>query len=331
MVAKKTAAKATRAARTKTYAEVESEVDIDSETDPVVKKAAAQKAADVVRAVSGISVETAAQQITDVTLVVGRALADVQQKVIEKANELEQLNEAIRIKEEELQTVFNKETVLLETSQLVADHKRLVADFAAQAQILENNIEQLKIDSEKNRMRDEGEYIYQTKTKRQYADDAFAQTELLKKRQLADQEMALTKSWQERETTLKAREQELADYKAKVDAFPTQLEGEKNKAVAIACSSLKRELEHSHVLVTKELEGSLRLEAAAHATAKNSLLEKDKEIDRLRVALDSAQARVIDVANGAFNSVSGQAALNALQTAAGNNGQQQKTGPGKSS
>lgn len=324
MVAKKTAKKVApkKSVAKKSFEAIEEESSESSEVNAFERN----RRSEVLAAVSGIKVDETIKKLTDVNLSVGRTLSDVQQQIIEKVGELEEINEAIELKNIELQTIYDKEVVLKETTDLLYAHRQLEKEHEEQRAAWTKNFQEESAEKLRERARNEEQYKFNQNVERRNIENKFADEDRIRTTQNAVKQGELERNWAQREAELKAKENDFANYKAQVEAFPTKLDAEVKKEVAIATSSVKRDLTHQFALEKKDLETQLQVANQNNVAAQRSINSLETEVERLRTALEAANQKIVDVANGAFASVSGQAALGALQNFGNGQAQSKPTG-----
>lgn len=325
-MATKTAKKTTtrKTAVKKPFNQVRDEVETQEVVDEKFNAFVKGRKDEVIAAVSGISVDKTVQLLTQVNLDVGRTLSEVQQKVIEKVSELNEIDEAIKIKNEELQALYDKESILEETRALINDHDSRLKEYQEQREQIEAELKEYESDRKKALQREEQEYNYTTKLNRQRAEEAFNDKSRLQIKELNEKQETFEKGWKVREEAIAAREAEFNQFKSRVESFPAELEAAVKKAEAITASSVKRDLTHAFELEKQGLQTQNKILEQQVNQQQAIIGSQNSEIQRLRDQLEAANQKIVEVANGAFASVSGQSALSAIQGFASGNTQQGK-------
>src|SRR5262249_28729262 len=128
-----------------------------------------------------------------------------------------------------------------------------------------------------------------------------------------DKQEELTKQWNERETELKKRENELAELKAFKEAAPEKEKKAINAEVAIATNSVKKEYETKMTLSNKDAETDKRLFEQERASLTAQITKYQAQIEDLNGKLEQAQRDAKDIAAKALESASGRATTEAMQ------------------
>lgn len=282
------------------------------------------KAQTIQRAVANVTVENAVQKVTTAGFEIQKSLSAVSSELMTKIEELTQIEEAIKLKKAEMEELHGKDLVAMELDAILTNYETKKAELETAINtsreewseeqkrhtlaIVERDANLLK-----SRTREEQEYAYNQAQKKQADSDAW--DNMIKRRNNEETErMAqLSKSWSERENALKAREQELADLKAKVEAFPAQLEKEAEKRASIVSNVLKKDHGHEIELLKKDSASNTQLLTAQLANSEAINVRQQNEIVDLKAKLTEAYTKITEVAAKATEAASGQQALAAVQ------------------
>src|SRR5690606_11019953 len=180
-----------------------------------------------------------------------------------------------------------------------ADHKALLAErdtFLA-----------------KERKREEEEYEYNKSIKRRNEEEVWKSTVAQRQREQRETEESLEKAWREREDSLKKAESAIAENKDKLDNFDQIVDAAVKKDVAIITAKVKSDFENNAKIRGLEFESAMKLLDHDNKILKSLLQDRDKEIQKLREALDKKDTEVKEVAVAAMEAQSGRAALAAVQ------------------
>ncbi len=170
----------------------------------------------------------------------------------------------------------------------------------------------------KNRTRENAEYLYATNQTRKKEADSHFETVRVTQAQERDRKEALEKSWAGREADIQAQEAEIASLKKSVEAYPAQEAAAVQRAVAIATSALKSNLEHSFQLTQKDLETKLALADQATRSLIAEGIKKDNTISVLEARVAEGLNKIESIANAALTSASSTRTLAEMQTYLGN-------------
>src|SRR5262249_28552905 len=153
--------------------------------------------------------------------------------------------------------------------------------------------------------REEEEYQYRISQEHRKQQDTL--TTMLGQQEKANKEKQeqLDKTWNERETELKKREQELIDLRDYKGSNDERIKKEVNAAVAVATNSLKKEYETKMVLAAKDAETDKRLAEQTNASNVQNLAKMQSQLDDLNAKLEQAQRDVKEISAKALESASG--------------------------
>ena len=220
----------------------------------------------------------------------------------------------------ELERLHKIDVAAAALDQLIQDYRtqqaQLESEMAARREAWEGE-EQERAAAEKEhedslkkqRQREMEEYEYKKALERKKAQDKYdEEIHLMEKRNKEKQEM-LEKSWQQRETSIKEKEEEWARFKKEVDEFPTRLKREIDKAVADAVKSAEDRFQQQMVLVQKDGEAEKRVAELQIQSLQNAIARQSAEVDMLHKQLDEAKRQVQDIAVKAIEGASGAKAL----------------------
>ena len=319
-------APAARARRTK--AEVQQQFEsIRRETvaereaaEPRVEEAVKHREAKVREAAEGVSVDQVVGEISSLGLHVSKSLGELSSLLVGEVERLATLREAVAIEQRELQRLHKVDVAAAAVDHLVQDYETKKQAFQA-----ETAATKTEWDAETDqRERSEREYEEALKTKRQREGDEFEYKKALERKKVQDKydeeqrlrdrqnrekQEALEKSWQEREATLKAREEELAQLRKDTDVFPKRLAQEVDRAVAEARRQADQQLEQRLLIVSKDAEADRRVADLRIKALEEMLARQTDQVAALHKQLDEATQQVQDIAVKAIEGASGARAL----------------------
>lgn len=341
MTAKKVAAK-TSTTRTKEtlssdLAAVQAKLASADVSDPKALELARARTAEIKASVKDFSAETALQNVGKVNLEVSKLFSSVSEALIQQANHLETVSEAVLLAEKELTELHDKDVVASSLASLLAEYEAKKSEFNTKKLEVE---EQWKKDADahfkfvkeqrdeviKQRNREQNEYEYNTEKLKKEATDKFNEQMLNLEKQNRDKQESLTKSWTLREQELAAKESVIAELKKQVDSFPTVLKSEVEKEKAIALNSMKREYEFKIQMEAKDSASAAALAKQTIAAAEARLLEQSSTIADLQKQLVAAKQQVSDIAIKALDGASGAVALERVTAFSRNNEPVSKNG-----
>lgn len=283
---------------------------------PAAKKTTTRKAkADnqkVLDAVSNLSAETVIDQIGELQVNLQATLAGLGAAVTSKVEQMKAVDEAIALKESELQDVYGieQEAMSLEEMKLQRDNESKEWETEKTARQIQWDEE----DEERNKrwQREEEEHAYMVAQRNDRTNQEHRS--LVEKNQRAEKirQEELVRSWTERENVLKTQESEVAALKEQVAGFEDRLKTEVRKAEAIAESRLKKQHEHELALMEKDINAERNLHATKVSALDDTIETLTERIASLQRDLDSARKDAKEVTTAALQSASGRDAQAAL-------------------
>ena len=269
--------------------------------------------AEVLTAVKGLSLEGVSKSITETQLEVQKVLADLSARVMDRLQELQNIEESIRLRGEEIKRLHDIEIVATTLDDLEAQIREQRKSWEEEQSLKKREFAEQQSERNKHWHREEQEHQYRTsQAHRKQADDltyALAQQEKANR----EKQESLEKLWAEREGELKKREQELADLRKFKEDHPDMVKKEVNAQVAIATNSVKKEYETKMVLAAKDAETDKRLADQQIAALTQTIAKQQEQLADLKAQLEQAHANVKEISGKALDSASGRATTEALQ------------------
>jgi hypothetical protein len=165
----------------------------------------------------------------------------------------------------------------------------------------------------KTRQRDTKEYTYDLTLQRKLADDEDKQAQKLLYQELEELQQTQAKQLAEREQAIVDRESQFAELKAKVEAFPKDLEAtikrakEEGKGIANQQAKVKADL------LAKEIEGSKRTYELRLDSLEETIEDQQTRLQNLAKQLDAALKQVQDLAVKAIEGASDVSSYQAIK------------------
>ncbi len=290
------------------------------ETDRVSEELREGEISRIRTSLSGLTADKLTVALATNANAIQQTFATLQGEIANAFQNLTDIREAITFEREELERLHGAEVVASSIEELVRQYDSktayLEAAYSEKEKELDQRIAEARAneilrteETNKNRRREDEQYLYNINRQRTLEKEKFDDEMRLARKKFAEEEEANKKSFAERAAALAAQEKEVSDLRVKVANFPDELEKAVNARVAIATSSLKKDLNQEFALKEKDLQTSLTL-AQARATAAESAKEVlAQEIVNLHAKIEAAQARVSDIAKAAVDSASGQVAM----------------------
>jgi hypothetical protein len=296
---------------------------------PAGKDADSKKAAEdaVVKKASSYSVENVVKGLADLKLDLNKTLTDLSNMILEEANKLREVQQAIAIEEKSLEEIYDIQVAAETLEMLIRTHeekkKSLEEEITASREQWAKEQERHEIavkdrdaDLKKEREREEKEHAYNLALSRRKDKDAYEEEKAALKKVLKEEKEVQERNLAERGSALAAQEAEISELRAKVAAFPAELSKAIEKAEKEAIASAEKQAKQKAELLGKDVEGErkvaeLRIKALEDACAKQAA-----EIDKLTKQLGRATSQVENIAVKVIESGSGVKASNAANKTA---------------
>jgi len=312
-----------------------------SNLDPHSLEVSRQRTDTLRESFTELTPEAIAQQITSLQLATTRSLASIQESILEESTKLTDIREAVEAETEELARLHDLAVVGVSIEMLLEDYETkkaaLEKQYADRQVTLDKNTQMLQENAanaakalDLDRARERDAYEYKKGQERRASDDAFAQKQLLAERQFADKGEELKRSWAAMQDSLYKQEAELAE---RVKAFETtreQLVADMKKDAAAQLGAVTRDHKHLLEMTTANANAALALEKANSTALATQVTTLTNQLKASNEALDKAREQTAQTATKAFESMSGQAALNSVQQTLKDNGAQGRSGTSKS-
>jgi len=289
-------------------------------TDSKTQELARLRQAEIQQAVEGISVEGVVQNLSNLGLEISKALAEISGKLVSEVERLTSIREAVALQTKELERLHKIDIAATAIDHLVLDYQSqkqtLEAEISAQreawsAEELQRAREQKEYEEnlKKQRQREVEDYEYKKVLERKKAQDKYEEeTRVLEKKNKEKQE-EIEKSWKQRETALREKEEEGARLRKEVDEFPARLKMEVDVTVSNAVKSAEQRFEQERILLKKESESERRLAELQIQALRDQLARQSAEIEKQRAQVEDAKRQVQDIAIKAIEGASGAQAL----------------------
>lgn len=272
---------------------------------------------------ASLTVEKVTQSLTKAGLDISKTLNSVRE-LFESDISLQTIREAIEAKQEEMETLYDKEVVAASLTDLVLQYEARKAELLKtedefrKAWAKEQAEHQAAVRERDNiltkeRTRENEEFEYNKGITRRNSEDAWKATHTKRMLELQQAEEVHIKNWKEREEAIQKLEAEIAAAKSKIDNFDVIVKAEVDKQVAIIGNSIKSRHETEARIKALEFDNEKRILTHENGVLKESIAAKDREISQLRATLEKKDSEVKDVAVAAMNAQSGKQALSAVQ------------------
>ena len=278
-----------------------------------------------------VTVETVKQKLSNASLSMRSALISIEDQLQQAADDLVKAREAVVLEEKTLEGLYGKEIIASTIKTMLDDHQDQMAvmrderlkmqnEYAEAVEKRKLEAEEYAADRDQARQREEDGFNYNLQLRRRADEDKYNELRRQKDRLLQEKDELLQKCWKEREEKLALAEKELVDLRAKVAAFPTEVDAAVKKAEAIVGNTLKRTYEHQMEMIQTQTRAQLEIANAKTASLELQLKTANDTIAKQAIQLASSEEKVASIATKALESASGQQALAKVQEFAAQQG-----------
>lgn len=277
------------------------------------KKVADAEASQVLAAVQDLDPGKVIADLGNVQVSIQNTLASVGAQVTQKINQLEQVEKAITLKEQELSELYDieKEAITLDDLLIkkAEEQEQWDREQQDQARVARETAENRR----REWQREQDEHDYKVKVSRQRAIEEHQDLVARNQREEAVRAEELRKQWEARESKLVEQEDEVDSLKEQVANLDARIKQEVSKAQSILANTLKQDYEHSITLMKKDMETEKSLHQVKVDALNNTLSGYRSQIEELQVQLTAARTDAKEVATKALDSASGRQVADALK------------------
>ncbi|MBU4306124.1 MAG: hypothetical protein KJ893_10985 [Candidatus Omnitrophica bacterium] len=321
-------------------AKQELEQKAESELKPE-KKVEEKKEKETVKFADTVSSDSITKHINDLKMDIGKMLSQITDKLEEETNKYRRIQEAIDVKNKELQEVYEIEKSANALAALIEVQKRKKEEFDEQMNYVKKQFEDEtageradwerekkeynetagKRDAEEKKMRErqkeEFNYAFQREqmlVKNKFNDEtAKLEKELAAKREEVEKyKLEKEKSLQEREINASEKEKQLDALQKKVETASKDVETAVNRAIGDTTKKLKEEAAKNEEILKKEFDGERNVFKTKIESFSKVVGDQSKQIDNLSQQLEKAYGKVQDIAVKAVEGSANVKALNNL-------------------
>lgn len=269
----------------------------------------------VLETVKSITLDGVSKKIAAVQVDIQQTLAKLSTELTQNLDTLNTVNAAISLKQEELKNLHDIEVTKISLDTLNQDIETTRQLWTDEQTKKAKEDDLARRERQLRWTREEEQYKYEREQAHKKLEDDFNARiqEVTKQNQL--QAEALQKSWEKRESDLKGKEQEFTSLRAEVEAFPTKLKAEVQKAESIVGNVMKKDFEMERKLLESNFNNKIQLAEAQAASEKMKTVELEKQVASLKAQLDIAQKDIKEISTKALESASGRDTINSLQKA----------------
>ncbi|MDB5329186.1 MAG: Myosin heavy chain [Phycisphaerales bacterium] len=263
-----------------------------------------------VAAADELSTRGVVQSVGDLKSSIGKMLGDLSDRLEEQVARYVQIQRAIVAKEQELKEIYEIQRSASTLTALIESHERqraqLESDLSATKDRLQHEIELTRANWEqekkqreaeaKRREREKEEYRYAFAREQQQAKDQFADETARAGKELAERKAQAEKELAERERAVKAREEEAAGLRQRVESFPKELEAAVAKAVKETTTRLQQESLSREEIFKREFAGEKNVFTTRITSLEQTVKEPADQIAKLLQQAEKAYGQVQEIA-----------------------------------
>ena len=306
------------------------------------KKIEQKKVQETVKIVDSLSMDSVEKDISSLKLNAGKMLAQISEKLAEEINKYKKIQEAIDIKNKELEEIFEIEKSAFALAALIeaqTEKKRVFEiDMERIKKELDDEIQETRLEWEKEkkeyaeivkerdaeekkkRDREKEEYFYGFQREKQFTENKVKdeikklEKELTLKQEEFDKKITeQEKKLKEREDVVKEKEKELEKLQQEVENFPKKLESAVNKTITETTAKLKEDAEKDIALLKKGDEGEKNVLKIKIESLEKLVVDQNKQITNLSEKLEKAYGKVQDIAVKAVEGSANMKVLSSLR------------------
>ena len=293
------------------------EVQREAEVKPE-KKLEEKKAKEVIQVAESLSSEGVAKEISNLKIETSKTLAQISDRLEEEVNKFRAVQNAIALKEKELQELYEIERSAVTLAALIESQNQkrqaFESEMAEKKEALSQEIEALRAEREKEkkdyeaeikerdiaekkrRDREKEEYEYSFEREQKLAKDKFEDEKAKLEKEIQIKKEQMQSELKEREKVVAQKEEELNELRRKASAFPKELETAVAKAVKETTDRLNGEAKNREDLVKKEFIGERNVLTTRIESLEKSVKEQNEQIAKLSQQLEKAYQQVQEIA-----------------------------------
>ncbi len=305
----------------------------EAELKPQQRAEEKQKEA-AVQVAESLSTEGIAREVGNLRSEISKVLIELSDRMEEEIGNYLHLKRAVEAREKELVELSGIEREALSLAALLEAQKekreRFDGEMAEKKQSLEAEIastraawkeEQKAHEAEvqareaaekKKREREAEDYSYTFERQKRLAQEQFEYEKARMERETQTRREEMERDLKTREQALAAKEEELAQLREKVAAFPKELGAAVDKAVKETTARLTREAEAREALLKKEFEGEQKVLQSRIESLQQTAKEQQAQIVRLSTQIEKSYGQVQEIAVRAIEGSGGGRTLPGL-------------------
>ena len=282
------------------------------------KKIEERKSKEVIQVAESLSSEGVAREISNLKIETSKTLAQISDRLEEEVNKFRAIQNAITLKEKELQELYEIERSAVTLSALIESQnlkrQQFESEMAERKETLSQEIEALRAQREqekkeyeeeikerdmiekKRREREKDDYEYSFKREQKLTKDKFEDEKSKLEKEIQVKKEQMENELKEREKVVAQKEEELNELRRKASAFPKELETAVAKAVKETTDRLNLEAKNREELVKKEFVGERNVLTTRIDSLEKVAKEQSEQIAKLAQQLEKAYQQVQEIA-----------------------------------
>jgi len=282
------------------------------------KKIEEKKNKEVVEVAEALSSEGVIKEIGNLKLEIGKRLTHISDGLEEEVGKFNQIQKAIKVKDEELKELYEIErsaetlAALIESQnkkrqefelEMTARKEELYReisttreDWEKEKKIYEAEIKERNAAEAKRQERLKEEYDYTFKREQWLAKDKFEDEKAKLEKEIQLKKEYMEKELTEREEEVTKKEAGLAELQEKVIAFPDEIKEAIDKAVKETTERITLEAKNKEELIKKEFDGERNVLKTRIESLEKTVKEQSSQINNLSGQLEKSYQKVQDIA-----------------------------------
>lgn len=289
----------------------------DTEIKPE-KRLEEKKAKEMIQVAESLSTEGVSREISNLKIETSKMLAQISDRLEEEVNKFKAIQNAIALKEKELQELYEIERSAVTLAALIeAQNQKRQAfeiEMAEKKEAITQEIEALRKQKEeekrryeeevkerdliekKRREREKEEYEYSFKREQKLAKDRFEDEKAKLEREIQLKREQTENELKQREKAIAEKEEELNELKKRVNSFPKEMEGAVSKAVKETMERVNLEAKNREELMKKDFIGERNVLTTRIESLEKIVKEQSEQINKLTQQLEKAYQQVQEIA-----------------------------------
>ena len=277
------------------------------------KKVEESQAKAILESVKNLKPEDVINDIGNLQVGLQGTLAGISAEISNKSEQMQNIDEAIALKNQELKDLYEIETEAVNLEDIKLQRETAIDEFTKEQTAREAQWAEDEKERRKRWAREEEDHRWTSRIQQRQIRDDFEAEMIALRKQEDDRKDALIKDWTQREEHLAGREKELEELKQQVAGFEAKLKAEASKTEAMVTHSLMKDYEQQIKLADMEKDAQLALNHAQVESMRSTIDDLEEQIEDLREQLVSARADAREVTAEALRSASGRDVAVALQ------------------